>query len=76
MLQIILILAIFIALIIPTGKYLYHIAVCQHTFADPVFNRVDNAVYRVCGIDKKEMNWKQYAIAMLATNAIMVFIGY
>lgn len=76
MLQIILILAIFIALIIPTGKYLYHIAVCQHTFADPVFNRVDNAFYRVCGIDKKEMNWKQYAIAMLATNAIMVFIGY
>jgi K+-transporting ATPase ATPase A chain len=76
MLQIILILAIFVALIIPTGKYLYHIAVCQHTFADPVFNRVDNAVYRVCGIDKKEMNWKQYAIAMLATNAIMVFIGY
>lgn len=47
MLQIILILAIFIALIVPTGKYLYHIAVCQHTFADPVFNRVDNAVYRV-----------------------------
>lgn len=76
MLQIILILAIFVALIIPMGKYLYHIAVGQHTFADPVFNRVDNAVYRVCGIDKKEMNWKQYAIAMLATNAIMVLIGY
>lgn len=76
MLQIILILAIFVALIIPTGKYLYHIAVCQHTFADPVFDRVDNAIYRVCGIDKKEMNWKQYAVAMLATNAIMVFIGY
>jgi len=74
--QIILILTIFVALIIPTGKYLYHIAVFQHTFADPVFNRVDNAVYRVCGIDKKEMNWKQYAIAMLATNAIMVLIGY
>ncbi len=76
MLQIILILAIFVALIIPTGKYLYHIAVCQHTFADPVFNRVDNVIYRVCGIDKKEMNWKQYAIAMLATNAIMVLVGY
>jgi len=76
MLQIILILAIFIALIIPMGKYLYHIAVGQHTFADPVFNRVDNAVYHVCGIEKKEMNWKQYAIAMLVTNVIMVLVGY
>ncbi len=76
MLQIIVILAVFAALIIPTGKYLYHIAAGQHTVADPVFDRLDNAVYRVCGIDKKEMNWKQYAAAMLATNAIMVFIGY
>jgi K+-transporting ATPase ATPase A chain len=76
MLQIILILAIFVALIIPTGKYLYHIAVGQQTFADPVFNRLDDAVYRVCGIDKREMSWKQYALAMIATNAVMVFIGY
>ena len=76
MLQIIVILAVFAALIIPTGKYLYHIAAGQHTAADPVFDRLDNAIYRVCSIDKKEMNWKQYAAAMLATNAIMVFIGY
>lgn len=76
MLQIILILVIFLVLIIPMGKHLYHITVGQHTFADPVFNRVDNAIYRVCGVDKKEMNWKQYALAMIATNAIMVLIGY
>ncbi len=76
MLQILLFLAVFIAIIFPMGKYLYHIAVNKRTFADPVFDRVDNAVYRVCGIDKKEMNWKQYALAMLATNAMMVLIGY
>jgi len=76
MLQILIFLAVFIALIFPMGKYLYHIAVGQRTFADPVFDRVDNGIYRVCGIDRKEMNWKQYAIAMLATNAIMVFVGY
>lgn len=76
MLQIILILAIFVAIIIPTGKYLYHIGTGGHTFADPVFDRVDNAVYRVCGIDKKEMNWKQYAMALLVTNGIMVLMGY
>ncbi len=76
MLQIILMLVIFIAIIFPMGKYLYHIAVGKHTFADPFFNRVDNGIYRLCGIDKKEMNWKQYVFAMLGTNAIMVFVGY
>ena len=76
MMQIILTLTIFVALVIPMGKYLYHIASGKRTFSDPVFDRVDGAVYRVCGIDKKEMNWKQYAMALLATNMIMVMVGY
>lgn len=76
MLQIVIFLAVFIAVIFPMGKYMYHIAVGQRTFADPVFNRVDNAIYRVCRIDRREMHWKQYAVAMLATNGIMVLVGY
>ncbi|GAA0773122.1 potassium-transporting ATPase subunit KdpA [Clostridium subterminale] len=76
MMQIILTLAIFVALVIPMGKYLYHIASGNHTFFDPVFDRVDGVVYRVCGIDRKEMNWKQYAMALLGTNVIMVLVGY
>ncbi len=76
MLQIILILAAFVALIIPIGKYLYHVAELQRTFADPVFDRLDNSIYRVCGIDKEEMNWKKYAMSVLTTNAVMVLIGY
>ncbi|QIB67962.1 potassium-transporting ATPase subunit KdpA [Aminipila butyrica] len=76
MLQIVLFLVLFIAAILPMGKYMYHIAVGQRTFADPIFDRVDNVIYRTCGIDQKEMNWKQYAFAMLATNGMMVFVGY
>lgn len=76
MLQIVLILLLLFALILPMGKYLYHIAAGKRTFADPVFDRVDNALYRVCGVDKTEMNWKKYAISMLLTNAIMVLAGY
>ena len=53
MLQILLFLIVFIAIIFPMGIYLYHIAVGKHTFADPVFDRVDNGIYRICGIDKK-----------------------
>ncbi len=77
MLQIIIVLAVFALIIFPVGKYLYHIAAQQRTFADPVFDRVDGALYRVCGIDKtKEMDWKRYLMAMLATNAAMVGAGY
>ena len=52
MLQILIFSAVFIAIIFPIGKYLYHIAVGKRTFADPVFDRVDNGIYRVCGIDR------------------------
>ena len=77
MLQIILTLCLFVALIIPLGRYLYHIATNQHTFADPVFDRLDNGIYRVCGIRRDEgMNWKKYALSLVLTNAVMVFIGY
>lgn len=76
MLQILILLAVFIAVIFPMGKYLYHVAVGARTFADPFFDRVDNGIYRLCGIDRKEMDWKQYAVAMLATNAVMVLVGY
>ena len=76
MTQVVLFLIVFIALILVTGKYLYHIAEGKHTFADPVFDKVDKFIYRLCGIKKEEMGWKQYAMAMLATNAVMVFVGY
>ena len=66
----------FLAVILPVGKYLYLIATDQKTFCDPVFNRLDNAIYRICGIDDSNMGWKRYTLALVATNAAMVFIGY
>lgn len=76
MLQITLILIIFVLLVIPTGKYLYHIATGQKTFADKVLDPIDNTLYRLCGIDKSEMGWKKYVLALIMTNAVMVFVGY
>ncbi len=76
MFQIFLTLCIFILLVIPIGKYLYHIADNKKTFADPIFNRVDKAIYRVCGIEDKSMNWKQYTSALVLTNIVMIGVGY
>ena len=76
MLQIILTLAIFLILVIPMGKYMYHIATEQKTFADKVFDPVDRLIYKVCGIKGENMGWKTYALTPLTANAVMVFVGY
>ena len=61
MLQIVVTLVIYMALVIPVGIYMYHIAAKKKTFADPVFNRVDNGIYKLCRINREGMNWKQFA---------------
>ena len=77
MLQLVLTLVIYLILVIPVGRYLYHIAAGKHTFADPVFDRVDGVIYKLGGVDpRKGMNWKQYAMALIGTNAVMIAIGY
>ncbi|MGL4774273.1 MAG: potassium-transporting ATPase subunit KdpA [Clostridium sp.] len=76
MLQIALTLVIFLLLIIPVGKYLYHVSTGEKTFADPVFNKVDNLIYKVCRVENREMNWKQYGAALIITNLIMVIVGF
>ena len=76
MFQISITLIIFILISIPIGQYLYHIADNRHTFTDPIFNKIDNVIYKICGIERKEMNWKQYVTALVTTNLVMVLIGY
>ena len=77
MLQLALTLIVYLILVIPVGRYLYHIAAGKHTFADPVFDRVDGAIYKLGGVNPhKGMNWKQYAMTLIGTNAVMMAIGY
>ena len=77
MLQLVLTLIIYLILVIPVGRYLYHIAAGKQTFADPVLNRVDGAIYKLSGVDPhKGMNWKQYALTLVGTNAVMMVLSY
>ena len=77
MLQLVLTILIYLIIVIPVGRYLYHIAAGKHTFADPVFDRVDGVIYKIGGVHPAQgMNWKQYALALAGTNAVMVAIGY
>ena len=68
---------IYLIIVIPVGRYMYRIAAGKHTCADPVFDRVDGAIYKLGGVNPgKGMNWKQYAMALVGTNAVMVAVGY
>jgi potassium-transporting ATPase potassium-binding subunit len=75
-LQIIATLAIVMVLIIPTGKYIYKVVSCEKSFIDPVADRVDNFIYKLTGVMREEMRWKQYAIALIVTNAVMALFVY
>lgn len=77
MVQLVLTILIYLIIVIPVGRYLYHIAAGKHTFADPVFDRVDGVIYKIGGVNpNKGMNWKQYVLALIGTNAVMIGIGY
>ena len=77
MLQIILTIILYLIMVVPVGTYVYHIAAGKHTFADPVFDRVDGVIFKISGVDPASgMNWKRYAAALVGTNAVMILLGY
>lgn len=75
-LQILITLVLLMLLIIPMGKYLYKVISRDKSFIDPCFDRVDGLIYKLTGIKRDEMNWKQYAIALIVTNLAMALLVY
>lgn len=76
MLQVVCTLLIFLAIIFPVGNYVYHIATKKKTFGDPVFDKIDNLLYKILRIDTSNMDWKKYSLTLLLVNACLVLIGY
>ncbi|MBE6088787.1 MAG: potassium-transporting ATPase subunit KdpA [Clostridium beijerinckii] len=76
-LQIIITLLLFMIIVVPVGKYLYYVSAGHKIFGDKLFDKIDNFIYKICGISKDdEMDWKEYIFSIIAVNAAMVFIGY
>lgn len=74
--QIIITLALLAALVIPTGKYIYKVITGERSIFDPFFDKVDGLIYKLTGIKRSEMNWKQYVVSLLLTNLVMVLLVY
>ena len=76
MLQIVCTLLIFLIIMFPFGNYVYHIATHKKTFADPLFDKIDNGLYRLLKIDTSNMGWKKYVSSLLLLNLCLVLVGY
>lgn len=62
---------------IPLGFYMARIFDGNAGQPQRKLNRIEGMLYRICGINpEKEMNWKQYAIAMLLFNFIGLLFVY
>ena len=73
-LSLVILIGLFVLISIYVGKYMYNILFRTKSFVDPVMDKVDKAIYKVAGIEDKEMNWKEYIKALITTNIIMIVV--
>ena len=77
LLQIVLYLAVLLALTKPLGAYMARVYEGEGTLLDPVLGPLERFLYRAAGIRPDEgMTWKTYALAMLVFNALSLVVVY
>lgn len=77
MLQIIIFAILLLLIVKPFGVYIWKVFSDQPTFMTRVVKPIENAIYRICGIDSKyEMPWTTYVITMLLFNLAGVLVLY
>ena len=75
--QILVYCAIIVALVRPLGGYMTRVFNGERTFLSPILVPVENALYRVSGIDsRREQHWLTYTVAMLLFHVGGVLIIY
>ena len=76
-LQILIYIAIVIALAKPVGLFMTHVFNGGRTFLHPVLRPVERLLYRLTGVDeKREMHWTEYAAAMLSFSVVSLLLLY
>ena len=73
-LSLVIIIALFILISIYVGKYMYNILFRTRSFVDPVMDKIDNVIYKVAGVEEKEMNWKEYVKSLITANMVMMVV--
>ena len=76
-LEILVYLAIIVAITPLMGGYMKRVFSGERTFLDPVLRPVERGIYRVCGVDaSKDQSWIEWTVTMLIVNAASLVILY
>ncbi len=69
--------AILLAVTRPVGLYLARVLEGERTWLDPVLRPVERLIYKLAAVRaEKEMNWREYAFAMLGFSAVSMLVTY
>jgi potassium-transporting ATPase potassium-binding subunit len=61
----------------PVGIYLVRVLEGQKTWLDPILRPIERLTYKLCGVNAdREMNWREYAFAMLGFSAVTMILTY
>jgi len=75
--QIVLFLALILAVTKPLGVFMAHVFSREKTFLDPVLRPLERLIYRLTGVDEQhEMRWTEYAVAMLLFSTVSMLVLY
>jgi K+-transporting ATPase ATPase A chain len=69
--------AILLASVRPVGTYLACVLQGERTWLDPILRPIERFIYKLSGINADdEMNWRQYAFALLGFSAVSALMTY
>jgi K+-transporting ATPase ATPase A chain len=76
-LQIGIYLVVLLAITKPMGVFMTRVFAGERTFLDPLLRPIESLLYRITGVDdKREMDWKEYTIAMLLYSCVSMLVLY
>ena len=75
--QIVIFLALILAVTKPMGVFMTRVFNRERTFMDPVLRSIERLIYRTTGVDENhEMRWTEYAFAMLLFSVVSMLLLY
>ena len=76
-LQIIVYLAVILAITKPVGVFMARVFSRERTFLDPVLRPIERLLYRLTLVDEEhEMRWTEYAFSMLLFSGVSMLVLY
>ncbi len=68
---------ILLATVRPVGAYMARVFEGERTWLDPILKPIDRLIYKLSGVNAtEEMNWREYAFAMLGFSAVTLLVTY